>query len=97
LKSEEQLDMQSLHRARDRLVGERTALMNQFRSLLLERGFVVPQGKAKLASALADPVDGEAGALASNAHADDAHARTMARARQTRCGSRRRILRGGEG
>jgi len=64
LKSEEQLDMQSLHRARDRLVGERTALMNQIRSLLLERGFVVPQGKAKLAAALADLADGEAGALA---------------------------------
>ena len=29
LKSEAQLDMQSLHRARDRLVGERTALINQ--------------------------------------------------------------------
>jgi transposase len=29
LKSSEQLDMQSLHRVRDRLVGERTALLNQ--------------------------------------------------------------------
>src|SRR5918995_3035069 len=29
LKSEAQLDLQSLHRARDRLVGERTALINQ--------------------------------------------------------------------
>ena len=29
LKSEGQLDMQTLHRARDRLVGERTALINQ--------------------------------------------------------------------
>lgn len=48
LKSEEQLDMQSLHRARDRLVGERTSLMNQLRSLLLERGIIVPQGRAKL-------------------------------------------------
>jgi transposase len=28
LKSEEQLDVQTLHRARDRLVGERTALIN---------------------------------------------------------------------
>ncbi len=32
LKSEEQLDMQTLHRARDRAVGERTSLMNQLRS-----------------------------------------------------------------
>ena len=45
LKSEAQLDMQSLHRARDRLVGERTALINQLRAVLLERGIVVPQGR----------------------------------------------------
>ena len=49
LKSEEQLDMQTLHRVRDRLIGERTSLMNQIRSLLLERGHIVPQGRAKLA------------------------------------------------
>jgi transposase len=48
LKSEAQLDMQSLHRARDRLVGERTALINQLRGLLLERGIVVPKGRRKL-------------------------------------------------
>src|SRR5215831_3437228 len=48
LKSEAQLDMQSLHRARDRLVGERTALINQLRAVLLERGIVVPRGRRKL-------------------------------------------------
>jgi transposase len=48
LKSETQLDLQSLHRARDRLVGERTALINQLRAFLLERGIVVPQGRRKL-------------------------------------------------
>ena len=48
LKSEEQLDMQTLHRARDRLVGERTALINQLRALLLERGIIVAQGRRKL-------------------------------------------------
>ncbi len=48
LKSEEQLDMQSLHRARDRLVGERTALINQLRAFLMERGIIVPQGRRKL-------------------------------------------------
>lgn len=48
LKSEQQLDMQTLHRARDRLVKERTSLMNQLRALLLERGTVVPQGRARL-------------------------------------------------
>jgi transposase len=50
LKSEAQLDTQSLHRARERLVGERTALVNQMRSLLLERGIVLPQRRYKLAA-----------------------------------------------
>jgi len=48
LKSEEQLDMQTLHRARDRLVGERTALINQLRAVLFERGIIVAQGRRKL-------------------------------------------------
>jgi transposase len=48
LKSEAQLDLQSLHRARDRLVGERTALINQLRAFLLERGIVVPKGRRRL-------------------------------------------------
>src|SRR6188768_1386065 len=48
IKEEEQLDMQTLHRARDRLVGERTALINQLRAILLERGITVPQGRRKL-------------------------------------------------
>src|SRR5918993_4272281 len=53
LKSEAQLDLQSLHRARDRLVGERTALINQLRAVLLERGLVAPQGRRKLEQHLA--------------------------------------------
>lgn len=48
LKSEAQLDVQTLHRVHDRLVGERTSLTNQIRSLLLERGHVVAQGHARL-------------------------------------------------
>jgi transposase len=48
LKSEEQLDVQTLHRARDRLVGERTALINQLRAILLERGITVAQGRRQL-------------------------------------------------
>jgi transposase len=38
LKTEEQFDMQTLPRIRDQLVGDRTSLMNQIRSFLLERG-----------------------------------------------------------
>ena len=52
IKSEAQLDLQSLHRARERLVSERTALINHLRALLLERGIVVPQGRRKLEQAL---------------------------------------------
>lgn len=53
--------MQTLHRVRDQLVGERTALMNQVRAILLERGHVVAQGRAKLAACLAELLDTEAG------------------------------------
>jgi transposase len=53
LKSEEQLDVQTLHRVRHRLVSERTSLTNQIRSLLLERGHVVAQrGGTNLTAAL---------------------------------------------
>jgi len=45
--------MQTLHRSRDRLVGERTALINQLRAILLERGVVARQGKRKLEQFLA--------------------------------------------
>jgi transposase len=59
LKSEEQLDLQSLHRVRDRFVGRRTAVINQIRALLLERGITVRQGSRALEvgvpAILADP------------------------------------------
>jgi len=48
VKSAAQSDMQSLHRARERLVAERTALINHLRAVLLERGITVPQGRRKL-------------------------------------------------
>ncbi|SRR5579875_648956 len=57
LKSQEQLDVQTLHRSRDRLVAERTALINQLRAILLERGIVVPKGKRKLEQYLAALLD----------------------------------------
>lgn len=46
IKSFEQLDLQTLHRVRERLVKQHTALMNQIRGLLLERGIPIAQGKA---------------------------------------------------
>src|SRR6476660_3285710 len=61
LKNEAQLDVQTLHRVRDRLVGERTALINQLRAVLLERGITIPQGRRKLAEHLATMSASESG------------------------------------
>jgi transposase len=48
IKTEEQLDLQALHRVRERWVMRRTAVVNQIRSLLLERGLTVPKGRSHL-------------------------------------------------
>ena len=50
LKSRDQLDLQSLHRVRSRLVAARKALMNQLRAILFERGYAFAQGRRKLAA-----------------------------------------------
>lgn len=62
LKNQDQLDMQTLHRSRERLVGERTALINQLRAILLERGLVAPQGRCKFEQFLATVMDEQGGA-----------------------------------
>jgi len=59
VKAQEQLDIQTLHRSRDRLVAERTALINQLRAILLERGIIVPQGKRKLEQYLTALMEGQ--------------------------------------
>jgi len=59
LKSEAQLDAQILHRARSRLVGQRTALINQLRAVLLERGIVVAKGRRRLEEYLIGLLDGD--------------------------------------
>ena len=53
-KTEEQLDLQALHRVRARLVAERTATVNGIRAFLLERGIAVAQGIHRLRKALPD-------------------------------------------
>jgi transposase len=45
VKSDDQLDLQSLHRARERWVMRRTAVVNQIRGLLLERGTTMRKGR----------------------------------------------------
>src|SRR6516164_643233 len=60
-KSVEQLDLQALHRVRERLVGQRTGVTNQIRAFLLERGIAVRQGlnflRAELPGILAKRTD----------------------------------------
>ncbi len=60
-KSAEQLDLQALHRVRERLVSQRTGIINQIRAFLLERGIAVRQGlrflRAELPGILATRTD----------------------------------------
>src|SRR5262249_7664424 len=42
-KTADQLDLQALHRVRERFVGQRTGIINQIRAFLLERGIAVRQ------------------------------------------------------
>jgi transposase len=60
-KTTDQLDLQALHRVRERLVGQRTGIINQIRAFLLERGIAVRQGlrflRAELPSILAKRTD----------------------------------------
>jgi transposase len=48
IKNEAQLDLQALHRVRDRWMGRRTAVINQIRGFMLEHGITVPIGPAHL-------------------------------------------------
>jgi transposase len=60
-KTVEQLDLQALHRVRERLVSQRTGIVNQIRAFLLERGVAVRQGprflRIELPRILAMPCD----------------------------------------
>ena len=61
IKTADQLDLQALHRVRERLVSQRTGIINQIRAFLLERGIAVRQGqrflRAELPRILATPPD----------------------------------------
>ena len=52
LKTPDQLELQALHRVRQRFIVERTAVVNQMRALLLEHGIVIPVGRALFARRL---------------------------------------------
>ncbi len=68
LKSEEQLDVQSLHGARSRLVAQRTTLINQTRAILLERGLIFAAGRCKFESALDTLLDEQEDGLSERIH-----------------------------
>jgi transposase len=51
-KTVEQLDLQALHRVRERLISQRTGVINQIRAFMLERGIAVRQGVQPLRTEL---------------------------------------------
>jgi transposase len=51
-KTADQLDLQALHRVRERFVGQRTGIINQIRAFMLERGIAVRQGQRFLRAEL---------------------------------------------
>jgi transposase len=66
IKSDDQLDLQSLHRVRERWVMRRTAVINQIRGLLLERGITLRKGRRYVEAALPGIIE-DAGAKLSGA------------------------------
>ena len=67
IKTDDQLDLQSLHRVRERWVVRRTAVINQIRGFLLERGITIRKGRhhiqESLPGILEDPDNKLSGAL----------------------------------
>src|SRR3979411_530800 len=52
IKTDDQLDLQALHRVRDRLITRRTSVTHQLRAFLLERGMTFAKTPAKLKLAM---------------------------------------------
>jgi transposase len=57
IKTQEQLDVQAMHRVRDRLVQRRTAVINEIRRFLLERGITFAAEPIHLRKNLATPIE----------------------------------------
>src|SRR5215472_7105152 len=64
-KDVDQQDLQALHRVRERLMGERTALVNEVHGLLHEYGIVIPKGVAKFRQAVVGKLESEKDKLTS--------------------------------
>ena len=52
IKTDDQLDLQAMHRVRDRLIARRTSVINQLRAFLLERGMTFAKTPARLKDAM---------------------------------------------
>jgi len=63
LKSEEQADLQALHRVRDQMIGTRTRLINQMRAFCLEYGIALRQGAGLFKLDLPQAVDDQSNDL----------------------------------
>src|SRR3989442_1875936 len=59
IKDVDQQDIQALHRVRERLIGERTALVNAVHGLRHEYGLVMPTGVAKFRQAVVEKLESE--------------------------------------
>jgi len=69
IKSDDQLDLQSLHRVRERWVMRRAAVINQMRGLLLKRGITLRKGReapARVSVAERSPVQRSAAEAATH-------------------------------
>jgi transposase len=57
IKTDDQLDLQALHRVRDRLMARRTSVINQIRAFLLERGMVFAKSPIRLREAIPEVLE----------------------------------------
>lgn len=59
VKGVDQHDIQALHRGRARLIGARTALVNEVHGLMHEYGIVIPKGVSKFRQAVVGKLESE--------------------------------------
>jgi transposase len=80
VKTDEQLDLQALHRVRERWIQRRVALVNQIRGFLLERGIPMRVGAEHLRKNLPAVLENAGNGLTSRApHASACTSRRMDR------------------
>jgi len=68
IKEVDQQDIQALHRVRERLIGARTALINEVHGLMLEYGIVLPKGAAKFRPAVVEKLEADKDKLTALSH-----------------------------